>query len=274
MTVLVTGVTGKIGRGVAAALHRDGVAVRGASSRPEQATDRPYDVVAVDLTRPETLRPALDGVRAVFLYPSLAAADDVIAELRAVEVEQVVLLSSASVLLPAAGVIAEEHRAAEKVYGAGGLPLTILRPDVFATNALDWVEGIKAGEVALPYPGAHVSVVHEDDVVDAAVAMLTDVRHVGHDYTITGPQSITQAEQIQIIADVLGVPVKIRELTADEWRASVPYLPSVVVDALLSIWTDADGSPRDVSHTVAAIVDRAPRTFAQWASEAFGSGAV
>ncbi|GAB3824987.1 NAD(P)H-binding protein [Kribbella italica] len=269
MTVLVTGVTGKIGRGVAAALHRDGVAVRGGSSRPEQATDRPYDVVGVDLTRPETLRAALDGVRSVFLYPSVEAADGVIAALREAEVEQVVLLSSLSVLVPGAGVIAEAPRAAEKVYSAGGLPLTILRPDVFATNALDWVDAIKTGEVALPYPGAHVGVVHDDDVVDAAAAALTDPRHAGHDYTLTGPQSITQAEQIRTIADALGVPVELRELTADEWRAAVPYIPAPIVDALLAIWAEANGSPRDVSHTVEAVADRAPRTFAQWAAETF-----
>ncbi len=271
MTVLVTGVTGKIGRGVAAALHRDGHAVRGGSSRPEQATDRPYDVVAVDLTRPEALRRALDGVRAVFLYPSVEAADGVVATLREAEVEQVVLLSSLSVLVPGAGVIAEGPRAAEKAYRAGGLPLTILRPDVFATNALDWVEPIRTGEVALPYPGAQVAVVHDDDVVDAAVAALTDPRHVGHDYSVTGPQSITQAEQIEIVAAALGVPVDIRELTPDEWRASVPYLPPPVADALLAIWAEADGSPRDVSHTVEAVADRAPRTFAQWAAETFGA---
>ncbi|ADB32553.1 NmrA family protein [Kribbella flavida DSM 17836] len=267
MTVLVTGVTGKIGGGVAAALRRGGVAVRAASSRPEQAAGRPYDVVAVDLTRPETLRPALHGVRSCFLYPSTESAEGVVAELRAADVEQVVLLSSASVLLPAAGVIAAEHRAAEEVYRAGGLPLTILRPDVFATNALDWVEPIQAGEVALPYPAAQVAVVHENDVVDAAVALLNDTRHVGQDYTLTGPESITQAEQIETMAAALRTPVKIRELTGDEWRATVPYLPTPVVDALLSIWAEADGSPRDVTRTVRAITGQEPRTFAQWAGE-------
>ena len=269
MTILVTGVTGKIGHGVADALLERGIGVRGASSHPENATGRPYEVAAVDLARPETLRPALDGVDAVFLYPATEDVDGLVAQLRGAGIERVVLLSSASVLLPTAGVIAESHRRAEELFQSGGLPLTLLRPDVFATNSLDWVDQIKDGEVALPYPGAHVAVVHEADVVDAAVTILTEAGHAGHSYTVTGPESLTQAQQIETIAAAMGTSVKVRPLTPQEWQASVPYLPEPVTEGLLAIWAEADGTPRDVSQTVSAITGRPARTFAEWAAATF-----
>lgn len=230
MTVLVTGVNGKIGAGVAGALVERGVEVRGGSSHAASAAGRKYPVEEVDLSRPATLWKALDGVEAVFLYPNTEALDGVIDELRQAGVLRVVLLSSSSVLLPAAGTIAEHHRQAEEPLLASGLPLTILRPDVFATNSLDWADQVRHGEVALPYPNAHVAPVHEADVVDAAVATLLEPDHLGRAYALTGPGSMTQAEQIQTIANALGSPARLRGpslLGRPSRLACSPDLPAV-----------------------------------------------
>src|SRR5262245_65379718 len=67
--VLVTGATGRVGRGVVDLLIDSGVPVRTLTHRPEAAATLPADVedVTGDLTAPESLDAGLRGVGAVFL---------------------------------------------------------------------------------------------------------------------------------------------------------------------------------------------------------------
>jgi len=66
--VLVTGATGRVGRAVVAELLGAGVPVRALTRRPATAgLPATVEVVAGDLTVPESLAAALQGVGAVFL---------------------------------------------------------------------------------------------------------------------------------------------------------------------------------------------------------------
>lgn len=70
MTALVTGATGFIGRRLVAALAAAGQPVR-ALVRPGAPFDGPAAVVTGDITRPETLAAAIDGVEVVYHLASL-----------------------------------------------------------------------------------------------------------------------------------------------------------------------------------------------------------
>lgn len=66
MTFLVTGATGKAGRHVVDHLLHGGQQVRALTRDPAKADLPPQvEVVAGDLTAPETLAPAFDGVTGV-----------------------------------------------------------------------------------------------------------------------------------------------------------------------------------------------------------------
>lgn len=67
---LVTGTSGYVGSALLAELHRQGEPVRAgyhSRERAEQAAESGRDAVAVDLSQPDTLAPALHRVDAVFL---------------------------------------------------------------------------------------------------------------------------------------------------------------------------------------------------------------
>lgn len=130
--VLVTGVTGTIGRQVSTQLRDAGVDARG---------------ITRELTDPEALRAALDGVDAVFLLWPLATADGAREALQAVaeRATRVVYLSSAAVR--------EHERAIERLVEESGLRWTVLRPHAFAANTLRWAEQVRAGEVRQPPAG-------------------------------------------------------------------------------------------------------------------------
>jgi nucleoside-diphosphate-sugar epimerase len=94
--VLVTGATGRVGRVVVDQLLAAGVPVRALTRRPTEAGLPPaVEVASGDLTVPESLDAALQGVGAVFLVwtapPTTAQA---VAARLATHVERVVFLSS------------------------------------------------------------------------------------------------------------------------------------------------------------------------------------
>lgn len=142
MTTLVIGARGGIGRHVVDQLLAVGEPVRASVRDPRSGADLPaaVDVVTADLTRPDTLRPALDGVRRVFLYAPPASAEGFATVAAEAALERVVLLSSGSVLLPGMehNAIAQEHRAVEAALSDAGLPWTPVRPLVLASNSLRW----------------------------------------------------------------------------------------------------------------------------------------
>src|SRR4051794_28531557 len=92
--ILVTGATGNAGGAVVRALLERGERVR-ALVRDEKAESLPQAAERAigDLNEPETLKPHLEGVAAVFLLSGYEGLDETLANMRAAGVERIVLLS-------------------------------------------------------------------------------------------------------------------------------------------------------------------------------------
>jgi uncharacterized protein YbjT (DUF2867 family) len=74
MKVLVTGATGTVGTEVVKNLHKRGVSVRALARKPESATvPSGVEVVAGDLTDPESIRAAVKGVDKLVLLNAVVA---------------------------------------------------------------------------------------------------------------------------------------------------------------------------------------------------------
>lgn len=270
MSILVTGGRGAVARGLAARLASRALPYRLGSRAP----DTP-GAVPCDLGDPATFPGALAGVRSVFLYAEAAAIGPFVAEAVAAGVEHVVLLSSSSVLAPGAAgsPLSASHLAVERALTASPLRTTLLRPGSFAGNARAWSRSLAAGRpVRLPYPGAFCDPVHEADLADAALAVLTDPALAGRAYTLTGPQSLTFASQLLILGEILGRPVPYETISAAEWKAEAGgYIPGPYADALLDLWAAADGLPADITDAVERLTGHPARTFRTWAQEHAGA---
>ncbi|MFL6119682.1 NAD(P)H-binding protein [Actinophytocola sp.] len=266
--ILVTGASGQVGRRVVeqlGAVHAD---LR-VSGRDPAALGG--DAVYADLTRPETLPAALAGVSKVFLYTMPTGIDGFLGAAAEAGIEQIVLLSSQTVVdaIPQRRPIAEMHRVVEEAIAASGIPYTFLRPENFATNILmwGWPEMIRAdGVLRFPYPESHSDAIHEADIAAVAVAALTEPGHEGRSYFLTGPESITQREQLEIIGEAVGKPVRYEELTDAEAREALrPIVPEWVMDAVVGYWAHTDGVPAPITDEVLRITGVPPRSFKQWA---------
>lgn len=283
--ILVTGATGNVGRGVVELLLAQGVKVRAVTRDPAPGRiPEGAEVVTGDLlTDPAGLDDALHGVDAVFLNAAAflhgsdggpaAATFLELAERRGVT--RVVLLTSGTVQggVPVdqqSNVIARMHRTVEEAVETSGLGWTLLRPGEFMANSLDWAPQIRATDVVrAPYGDARWAPVHERDIADVAVQVLTTDGHFGATYELTGPETITYHERARLIGEAMGRPVRLQEITPGLARSAmvVRGVPAAVADTLLALTATGVERPEPVLPTVRELTGGPGRTFAQWARE-------
>ncbi|HET7233365.1 MAG TPA: NmrA family NAD(P)-binding protein [Longimicrobium sp.] len=273
--VLVIGATGTIGREVVAQLLAAGVPVRALSRHPEHAALPGAEVVSGDLTLPGTLDAAVRGVETVFLVWTAPAAS-VAGAIQAIarQARRIVFLSSPHQtphpFFQQPNPIAALHAAIEREIEAAGLASIILRPGMFASNAGGWwaPQVREGGVVRWPYAAAASAPVDERDIGAVAALVLRDERHAGAQYVLTGPESLTHAEQVAIIGEVTGRPLRYEEMEPAEFRRVMAERGApAVADMLLNAWSASVGLPAYVTPTVAEVTGRPPRTFRQWAAD-------
>jgi uncharacterized protein YbjT (DUF2867 family) len=224
--ILVTGATGNVGGQVVSQLAGAGAAVRAFVRDPDHA-GRPAGVEAVrgDLSKPETLEAALEGVGSVFLVWPFFSAEGAPAVVDAIarHARRVVYLSSEGVRDDAeeqTDPINGFHADLERLIELSGLEWTFLRSAGLAANALGWAEEIRPGGdvVREPHGAAARTPVHERDVAAVGVRALTEDGHDGRKYVLTGPELLTKAEQVRAIGEAIGRPLRFEEIPMEEAR--------------------------------------------------------
>jgi uncharacterized protein YbjT (DUF2867 family) len=274
--MLVTGATGNIGREVITQLRAANVPVRGLSRTPQKAEfPDGIEVVRGDLTAPETLDRALDDVEAIFLVwmAPLAPAAPAIERI-APSVKRTVFLSSPirtnHPFFQQPNALRHVHAGIEDLIEKSGTPWTILRSGPFALNCRNWwAPQIRNGDVVRWFHGAaQTAAVHERDIAAVAVRALCDEGHEDRDYVLTGPESLTQREQLAIIGDVIGRNLVFDDVSPDTARQEVlAAWPAPVADMLLSAYAAAVDRPAFLTSVIEDVTGRPARTFREWATD-------
>ena len=274
--VLVIGATGNVGRHVVSRLVSTGAQVRALTRNPDKADLPPQvEMMRGDLTVPETLDPCLEGIDTVFLVwvapPATAAAA---LERIAKHARRIVFLSAplktAHPFFQQPNPMRELNARIERLIETSGLQWTFLRPGIFAANALHWwaPQIRNSGCVRWPYLAAPTAPIDERDIAQVAVRALFKDGHAGAEYVLTGPQSLSQFEQICTIGRVIGRALRVEEISPDEARREwMLTMPAFVVNMLLDSWAAAVGQPALVTSTVTEITGAPARTFLEWVTD-------
>src|SRR5262249_33860293 len=132
---------------------------------------------------------------------------------------------------------AEDHRLVEQVLADSGLRWTPIRPLVLATNALNWSYAIRDNNpVRLVHPDSLAAPVHEPDIAPVAVAALRGADHPAVSAVLTGPEVMTQRRQVDLIAQAIGRPVDVEELSDEQGREHLRrFLPPHAADAVVDL---------------------------------------
>jgi uncharacterized protein YbjT (DUF2867 family) len=271
--IVVTGATGNIGRPLTQALADAGHPVTAVSRRAAAVPEGVRHLVA-DLAEPASLEAVLSEAKSLFLLLSgdLHGPDAdpaaIIRLAKAGGVRRIVLLSTLGVVTRPHGQTRIAMRELEDVLRESGLDWSILRPGGFASNALWWVESVRAqGIVAAPFGDVGVPIIDPADIADVAAACLLDDRHSGQVYELTGPEVITPRQQTADLAAALGSPVRFEELTRAEAKAAMSQsMPAELADDTLDIIGAPTPAELRVSPDVQQVLGRSPRTFADWAA--------
>jgi uncharacterized protein YbjT (DUF2867 family) len=272
--LLVTGPTGHVGRELVRELDARDVQVRVLVRDPARAAGLPEraERVTGDLDNPSALAAAMDGVDGLFLLVpgiGLEHTEHAIAAAKAAGVRRVVYLSSYAVIGAPVPAMGRWHHERELLLRASGIPTTFLRPCGFMTNAFDWLPTLRSfGYVLDPIGPGRAAPIDPADIAAVAALTLTQDGHGGGEYLLTGGETFTVAEQVQVLAKVLGRDIEIRTVATPAEAVAFRYpngapqaLADAVIEGLTLMRADTVGVRSD---TVRRLLGREPRTFADW----------
>lgn len=275
--ILITGGTGNIGRVLVNELVQRGMPTRVLVHHLHRAAGLPEsaELIQGDLEDPSSLTAAFRDVRRLFLLtPGIGTsmADNALRAAARARLEQVVLLSSTNVFGDPTPAMGRWHHSRELLVRASGIPWTILRPNGFMSNTLEWLPTLAAHGYALDAtgPGRH-AVIDPADIAAVAAVTLTEPGHHTAEYTLTGPESLTTADQARTLGAVLGREIRLQEVNTPEEavRSRFPNgAPQPLADAVIEAWTlmraDTIGARTD---TVERLTGRPARTFRSWCEQ-------
>lgn len=271
--IVVTGARGRVGGAVASSLAARGIKARLVVRAAGGVRVAPSaEVTEADFEDAAALAAALSGASAALLVtndPLRPGLDRNLADAaRAAGVERVVRVSALSVAEPDADdLITRWHRECE-AYLAQTVPsCTFLRPRAFMANTLRWAAAVRTGTLRLPCTQAPTACVDHRDVAEVAVRALTEPGHEGRAYPLTGPTALTAAQLVAQLAEVLGRPLRLEEISiAEARRELLGGYPAAIADALeAGLHRLAAGAKAAVEPTVRLVTGREPGTFRQWA---------
>ncbi|KPC58402.1 SDR family oxidoreductase [Streptomyces chattanoogensis] len=265
--IVVTGATGNVGRTLVQLLAATGEQVTAVARRITEADVPPgVRVVAADLGDVGSLRPALEGAKAVFLLVAGEDPQGIAGAAKAAGVRRLVLLSSQG-----AGTRPQTYEHAgrfEAAVRASGLEWTVLRSGGLASNAFAWAEPVRLRRTAAaPFGDVGLPFVDPDDVAAVGAAVLREDGHDGATYTLTGPAPVTPRARAAALAKALGEPVHFVEQTREAAQAQMAqFMPLPVVEGTLAILGEPTPDEQRVSPDAERILGRAPHSFDEWAA--------
>ncbi|MGY1604263.1 SDR family oxidoreductase [Geodermatophilus sp. SYSU D00815] len=275
--VAVTGATGRLGGRVARRLAAAGVSQRLLVRDPARAPRLPgADVVPASYGDAAAVRAALAGLPTVLMVSASETPDRVdqhrtfVDAAAAAGVRHLVYVSFYGAAPDATFTLARDHWATEEHVRARGLRWTFLRDNLYA----DFFPQMVGADGALRGPAGdgRVAAVAQDDVADAAVAVLRDpAAHSGRTYDLTGPEALTLAEVAEVLTRATGRAVSyVRETVEEAYASRAAYgAPGWQVDAWVSTYTAiAAGELAGVSTAVPDLTGHPARGLEQVARDA------
>jgi uncharacterized protein YbjT (DUF2867 family) len=269
---LILGGTGKTGRRIASRLAAAGHEVRTAS--------RNGGDVRLDLDDPATHAPALAGIDAAYLLePGSVSGDNNPPRMAPLVDAAVAAGVSRLVLLSAPGADSEHHplHATEQTVRGSGLEWTVVRPGWFSQNFSEdfWLPAVRGGTLALPAGDGRVPFIDAEDIADVAAAALTEDRHAGQVYELTGPRAIGFGEAADLIAKASGKPLQYVAVTPEDYveqqlSRGVPRKAAERMAHLVAL--GSTGALESLTDGVEKALGRAPRRFEDFVVAAAATG--
>lgn len=254
--VLVTGANGFIGSHLVRRLASSGRSVR-AMVRSRERVDLPDGVLVIqaDVTKPETLRPAVEGVGVVVHtaalvanlkepYPgayqavNLRGTQSLVEAARRAKVERFVLLSGMDTKPGKTGSYMATRWGMEEAVRQGGIPYVVLQPSVLFGQGAPFITEL--AKLARKFPvvpaigggGVMFQPIWVEDVVSCLVACVDRPDVLGGAYPVGGAERVSFGQIVQALGQAMGkgrttvtLPVPVARALAACMTAVLPHPP-------------------------------------------------
>jgi uncharacterized protein YbjT (DUF2867 family) len=281
--ILLIGGTGATGNEAVRHLVARGAQVRVVTRDPAAAAQNPAlqgaELVAGDSSRPDTLRHAFDGVEKAYLvpptHPGWDATQSATIDLAAAAgVRHLVKLSVFEADPDEPSLILRFHHRGEQEIERSGIPFTHVRANSFFQNVLLLdAPAIRAQSAFCSCVGdTRFAKVDARDVGEVVATVLTEPGHENRTYELTGPDSLTYDDIAAELSRALGREIRYVDMPPDDYAAllvsvGVPQWLAEEFATLYGRGKQRAGASARTTSTVADLLGRPPRTFADWARE-------
>jgi uncharacterized protein YbjT (DUF2867 family) len=264
--ILVLGSTGKTGRRVVERLTARGIPTRlGARSAEPR----------FDWDDRDTWAPVLHGVGSVYVQhylDALPGSAEIIGSFA-----ELAVATGVPRLVHLSGRGEPEAENAAQAVRATSAEVTTLRSTWFSQNFSEsyFLDGLLAGELALPAGDTPEPFVDAADIADIAVAALTDDRHVGEVYELTGPRLLTFADAVGEVAQATGREIRYVPVSIEDFAAALHEqgVPGDWIELLVYLFQEVlDGRNAHLADGVQRALGREPKDFADYAREVAATG--
>ena len=274
--LLFLGAPGLIGSHVIPTLRKGGLTVLAGSRRGVSVGGAPG--VVVDLRDPESLARAMRGMAMVGLViPDVRDMEllglNAVAAAKAAGVCQLLWFSSFGAKADNRARFSRRHPVIDEAVRASGIPYTILRPNFLMQDfAAFYGETIRTtGTIFLPLGDARVGHLDLRDLAEAAVAALTNDRHLSKTYDLSGPEALHTAEVAEQIESAIGRTIQYQPISVSAMEASLreagmdPWFAEGLAE--LYGWIRDSGLGSEVTDAVEQLIARKATPFRQFAAD-------
>ncbi len=271
--VLVTGATGNTGGYAIKYLLAQKVPVRALVHQIDKRSDAlaamGVEVVVGDLSDLESVTSAMKDISsAFFVYPIAPGLIEATAYFAQAALENgvghIVNLSQFGANRHVKSHAAENHWIAERVFERSGVPVTQLRPTLFAEWFQYQASNIKSkSQFYLHFGDARFAPIATEDIGRVIAAILADpAPHAGKSYDLFGPKILNMTEVAAIFSEALGRKITYVPIDTETFAAKVktsknadPYL----IQHLSSLGQDLkDGRPAGMNDLVETLTGQQP----------------
>ena len=103
------------------------------------------------------------------------------------------------------------------------------------------------------------------DVAAVLATALTEAGHAGETYRVSGPEALTPADQVAVVAEVLGRKLRFEAVPDDDARAALPaQLGQAYADAQFDVFRDHPQFESEIQPTVERVLGRPPGGLRDW----------
>lgn len=215
-----------------------------------------------------TWGPALDGVDRAYITfsPDLAlpGAAETVGRFADLAVSRG---TTRLVLLSGRGEEGAQH--AERLVRQSGADWTIVRCAFFAQNFDGpFADAVRAGVLPIPAGSTVEPFLDADDIAEVAAVALTDDRHIGEVYELTGPKLLSFDDVAAELSAATGRPIRYVPASIDEFAAGLHRAgyPADDASAIAELIAEVlDGRNAYLADGVQRALDREPRDFRSYA---------